>query len=162
VCLDQAGDVAITRTIYDRFPLDKGHLVLSPGPGSGGAEDLIREILIRLSMLWRLPTRLQCGGNAIAEDERATVEWEISWALTRAGITDLWVLNANLANAFAWLWLRDTAEREHLRLTLHTTAAPDTLQAAALTGCQVRMLDPNQLLPKGRTTPWWSRPRRTD
>lgn len=155
MCIDLADDVAVTRAVHDKFLLDDGHLVLSPGPGAGGAEDLMREILIRLDVLWRLPTRLQCGRNPIVGDDRAAVQWEISWALTRAGVADLWVLHADLATAFAWRWLRETVECEHLHLTLHTTVVPDFYQVAALNGARVRILDLERLCPQGRRPSWW-------
>lgn len=103
--------------------------------------------------------RLRPGRVVLAGEDRAIAEWEISWALTRAGITSLWCLDADNANPLAWRWLRDTAEREDLRLVLHTTTVPDTATGAALTGCRVRTLSPQQLRGASRpSVPEWRRP----
>jgi len=123
----------------------RGHLVLTVGPKAGAVEDLIRGMLVGLHVLWRLPPRLRPGRVPLGGEDRAIAEWEISWALTRVGITSLWVLDADHASMFGWRWLRDTAEREGLRLIPHTTTVPDTWQAAALTGCRVRTISPEQL-----------------
>jgi len=114
-------------------------------PGTGAVDHLIRTLLIRLHVLWRLPRALQRSQTTLTVEDRAAAEWEISWALTRTGTTSLWVLDADHADVFAWRWLRHTAEREDLRLILHMTTTPDTQQAAALSGCRVRDLNPNQL-----------------
>lgn len=149
VCVDLDDDAAVIRTIHHRFVPDRGHLVLTVSPQGGTAEHLIRTMLIELNVLWRLPTHLQRSGVSLAGQDRAAAEWEISWALTRTGATHLWVLDADRATMFAWRWLRDTAEREDLHLTLHTTAVPAAAQVAALTGCRVRALSPDQLLGLG-------------
>ncbi len=102
-------------------------------------------MLLTLNVLWRLPAKLRPGGVSLNEEGRAIAEWEISWALSRLGITSLWVIDADRANLFAWLWLRHTAQREAIRLVLHTTTVPDRWQAAALAGCRVRAVSPEQL-----------------
>lgn len=156
LCVDLDDNPAVPRAVHNRYGHRRGHLILRPGPDTGTTEDLMHETLSRLHVLWRLPTRLQRSCSPILGDDRAAVEWEMSWALTRAGITTLWVLNANSASAFAWQWARTTAHREQLRLILHTTAVPNFGQAAALTGCHVRMLHPARLRPAACTPPWWS------
>ena len=158
VCVDLADNAETIRAIHRRFTSAHGHLVLTVAPGSGAVEDLIRSTLMRLNVLWRLPTRLRPGRVVLAGEDRAIAEWEISWALTRAGITSLWCLDADNANPLAWHWLRDTAEREDLRLVLHTTTVPDTVTGAALTGCRVRTLSPQQLQGASRpSVPGWRR-----
>jgi len=150
VCVDLDDDVEIIRAIHRQFVLAHGRLVVTAAPQAGTVDHLIRAMLIGLNVLWRLSTHLQCARVSLVGEERAAAEWEISWALTRTGITDLWVLDAHAANAFAWRWLRDTAEREDLRLVLHTTTVPDTAQGAVLTGCRVRTLSPERLRGPGR------------
>ena len=145
VCVDLDDDVAVIRGIPRACVLDRGHLVLTAAPASS-ADDLVRAMLITLNVLWRLPARLRPGGGSLNDVGRDIAEWEISWALSRVGITSLWVIDADRAKLFAWLWLRHTAEREDLRLVLHTTTVPDHWQAAALTGCRVRTISPEQLL----------------
>ena len=145
VCVDLDDDAALIRGIHRTFVLSGGQLVVSAAPGSR-ADDLIRTMLITLNVLWRLPARQRPGGVSLNEEGRAVAEWEISWALSRVGITSLWVIDADKANLFAWLWLRHTAQREDLRLILHTTTVPDRWQAAALAGCRVRAVSPKQLL----------------
>lgn len=145
VCVDLDDDVAVIRGIHRACVLDRGPLVLTAAPASS-ADDLVRAMLITLNVLWRLPARLRPGGVSLNDVGRDIAEWEISWALSRVGITSLWVIDADRANLFAWLWLRHTAEREDLRLVLHTTTVPDHWQAAALTGCRVRTISPEQLL----------------
>lgn len=145
VCVDLEDDAALIRGIHRTFALAHGHLVVSAAPGSS-LDDLVRTMLITLHVLWRLPAKLRPGGVSLNEDGLAIAEWEISWALSRVGITSLWVIDADQANLFAWLWLRHTAQREDLRLLLHTTTVPDRWQAAALAGCRVRAVSPEQLL----------------
>lgn len=142
--MDLDDDVELIRAIHRRFVAAGGNLVLTAIPASR-VDDLVRTMLIALDVLWRLPSKLRPGGVTLAGESRAIAEWEISWALTRVGITSLWVLDADRANLCAWRWLRDTAERENLRLILHTTTVPSPLQAAALSGCRVRTLSPEQL-----------------
>jgi len=150
VCVDLDDDVAVIRAIHHRFGQDRRHLVLTVCPQAGTVEHLIRSMLIELNVLWRLPTHVQRSGVSLEGQDRAAAEWEISWALTRTGITHLWVLDAHRASMFAWRWLRDTADREDLHLTLHTTAVPADVQVAALTGCRVRALSPELLSGLGR------------
>jgi len=151
VCVDVDDNAELIRAVHRRFVPTRGHLVLTVVPKAGAVEDLIRGMLVGLHVLWRLPARLRSGRVPLAGEDRAIAEWEISWALTRVGITSLWVLDADHANLFAWRWLRDTAEREDLRLILHTTTGPDAWQAAALAGCRVRTLSPERLLGQGRS-----------
>lgn len=132
------------RSIHRTFTLAQGHPVLTAAPASS-ADDLIGRMLIALNVLWRLPAKLRPGGASLKKEGRAIAEWEISWALSRVGITSLWVIDADQANLFAWLWLRHTAQREDLRLLLHTTTVPDRWQAAALAGCRVHAVSPEQL-----------------
>jgi len=150
VCVDLDDDAAVIRTIHHRFVPDRGHLVLTVSPQGGTVEHLIRAMLIELNVLWRLPADLQRSGVPLEGQDRAAAEWEISWTLTRLGITHLWVLDAHRATMFAWRWLRDTADREDLHLTLHTTAVPADVQVAALTGRVVRALSPDLLSGLGR------------
>lgn len=163
VCVDLDDDVAVIRAIHHRFGPDRGHLVITVCPQAGTVEHLIRAMLIELNVLWRLPADLQRSGAFLEGQDRADAEWEISWALTRLGITRLWVLDADRATMFAWRWLRDTADREDLHLTLHTTAVPAAVQVAALTGCRVRALSPDLLSDLGRPSlrespsPGWSK-----
>lgn len=145
VCVDLDDDVAVIRGIHRACVLGCGHLVLTASPASS-ADDLIRAMLLALNVLWRLPARLRPGGVSLNDVGRDIAEWEISWALSRVGITSLWVIDADHANLFAWLWLRHTAEREDLRLVLYTTTVPDRWQAAALAGCRVQTVSPEQLL----------------
>jgi hypothetical protein len=145
VCVNLDDDVAVVRGIHRTFALAQGHLVVTAAPASS-ADDLIRTMLITLNVLWRLPARQRPGGVSLNDVGRAIAEWEISWALSRVGITSLWVIDADQANLFAWLWLRHTAQREALRLFLHTTTVPDRWQAAALAGCRVHAVSPEQLL----------------
>jgi len=145
VCVDLDDDVEVIRAVHRRCAQARGHLVVTAGPKAASVDHLIRTLLIRLHVLWRLPRALQRSRTALAVEDRAAAEWEISWALTRTGITSLWVLDADHADVFAWRWLRRTAECEDLRLILHMTTAPDTQLAAALSGCRVRDLNPNQL-----------------
>ncbi len=145
VCVDLDDDVDVIRGIHRSFTLARGHLVLTAAPASS-ADDLIRTMLIALNVLWRLPAKQRPGGVSLNEVGRAIAEWEISWALSRVGITSLCVIDADQANLFAWLWLRHTAQREDLRLFLHTTTVPDRWQAAALAGCRVHAVSPEQLL----------------
>ena len=118
VCVDLDDDVDVIRGIHRSFALTRGHLVLTAAPASS-ADDLIRTMLIALNVLWRLPAKQRPGGVSLNEVGRAVAEWEISWALSRVGITSLWVIDAGQANLFAWLWLRHTVQREDLRLFLH-------------------------------------------
>ena len=145
VCVDLDDNAEVIRGIHRDFALTHGNLVVTAPPASS-ADDLIRTILITLNVLWRLPAKLRPGGVSLNDEGRAIAEWEISWALSRVGITSLWVIDADRANLFAWLWLCHTAEREDLRLVLHTTTVPDHWQAAALTGCRVQTISPEQLL----------------
>lgn len=145
VCVDLEDDVDVIRGIHRNFTLAQGHLVLTAAPAAG-ADDLIRTMLITLNVLWRLPAKQRPGGISLNEDGRAIAEWEISWALTRVGITSLWVIDADQGNLFAWLWLRHTAQREGLRLFLHTTTVPDRWHAATLAGCRVHAVSPEHLL----------------
>ncbi len=145
VCVDLDDDVTVIRGIHRNFVLAQGHLVLTAAPATS-ADDLIRKMLITLNVLWRLPAELRPGGVSLNEEGRAIAEWEISWALSRVGITSLWVIDADQANLFAWLWLRHTAQREDLPLFLHTTTVPDRLQAVTLAGCRVHAVSPEQLL----------------
>ena len=145
VCVDLDDDVDVIHGIHRSFTLARGHLVLTAPPASS-ADDLIRTILITLNVLWRLPAKQRPGGVSLNEAGRAIAEWEISWGLSRVGITSLWVIDADQANLFAWLWLRHTVQREELRLFLHTTTVPDRWQAAALAGCRVHAVSPKQLL----------------
>lgn len=144
LCVDLDDDVDVIRGIHRTLTLDEGHLVVTAAPAST-ADDLIRTMLLTLNVLWRLPAKLRPGGVSLNEEGRAIAEWEISWALSRLGITSLWVIDADRANLFAWLWLRHTAQREAIRLVLHTTTVPDRWQAAALAGCRVRAVSPEQL-----------------
>lgn len=144
VCIDLDDDVDVIRGIHRNVVLARGHLAITAAPASS-ADDLIRTMLISLNVLWRLPAKQRPGGVSLSEDARAIAEWEISWALSRVGITSLWVIDADHANLFAWLWLRHTAQREDLRLLLHTTTVPDRWQAAALAGCRVQVVSPEQL-----------------
>ena len=144
VCVDLDDDIDVIRGIHRSFVLARGHLVLTAAPASS-ADDLIRKMLITLNVLWRLPAKLRHGGVSLNGEGRAIAEWEISWALSRVGITSLWVIDSDQANLFAWLWLRHTAQREDLRLFLHTTTVPDRWQAAALAGCSVHAVSPEQL-----------------
>lgn len=153
LCVDIDDDIDVIRTVRRRYVLDRGCVVLTVGPQAGSVEDLIRALLRSLSVLWRLPGRQQRGRAAMTGEDRAAAEWELSWALTRAGVTDLWVIDADAASTLAWWWLRDTAEREGLRLTLHTTTVPDAPHAAALTGCRVRLLNPDRLRAPSRPPP---------
>lgn len=145
VCVDLDDDVAVISGIHRNFVLARGHLVLTAAPASS-ADDLIRKMLITLNVLWRLPAKQRPGGVFLNEVGRAIAEWEISWALSRVGITSLWVIDADKANLFAWLWLRHTAQREDLHLFLHTTTVPDRWHAAALADCRVHAVSPEQLL----------------
>jgi len=56
----------------------------------------------------------------IAGDDLAAVRWEISWGLHRGGVTELWVLRAEHVGYLGWMWLRQVAEDEQLRLVLLT------------------------------------------
>ncbi len=145
VCVDLDDDVAVISSIHRNFVLARGHLVLTAAPASS-VDDLIRKMLITLNVLWRLPAKQRPGGVFLNEQGRAIAEWEISWALSRVGITSLWVIDADKANLFAWLWLRHTAQREDLRLLLHTTTVPGRVHAAALSDCRVHAVSPEQLL----------------
>ena len=145
VCVDLDDDAALILGIHRTFALAGGHMVVSAAPG-GSVDDLIRTMLITLHVLWRLPAKQRPGGVSLNDEGRAIAEWELSWALSRVGITSLWVIDADHANLFAWLWLRHTAQQEDLRLFLHTTTVPDRWQAAALVGCRVRVVSPEQLL----------------
>ena len=151
MCIDLDDDADVIRGIHRDFVLAQGHLVVTTAPATS-VDDLIRTILTTLNVLWRLPSKLRPGGVSLDEGGRVIAEWEISWALSRVGITSLWVIDADRANLFAWLWLRHTAQREGLRLVLHTTTVPDRWQAAALAGCRVRAVSPEQLPnPQGRS-----------
>lgn len=150
VCVDLDDDADLIRGIHRDFVLTNGHLVVTAAPATS-ADDLIRTMLITLNVLWRLPAKLRPGGVSLDDEGRAIAEWEISWALSRLGITSLWVIDADQANLFAWFWLRHTAQREALRLFLHTTTVPDRWQAAALACCRVHAVSPEQLQnPQGR------------
>lgn len=118
-------------------------------------------LLAALGALWRIPDRLQTGRASIAGEGLAAANWEISWALHRAGITELWVLRAGTVGFLAWRWLRHMAEREDLRLVLMVSGEPPgPEQAAALRGCHVQLLDPDRLgRPRARPSPpWWQTP----
>ena len=144
VCVDLDDNAEVIRGIHRDFALTHGNLVVTAPPASS-ADDLIRTILITLNVLWRLPAKLRPGGVSLNDEGRAIAEWEISWAMSRVGVTSLWVVDADQANLFAWLWLRHTAQREAVRLFLHTTTVPDCWRAAALAGCRVHVVSPEQL-----------------
>ncbi|HET9872209.1 MAG TPA: hypothetical protein VFP89_06395 [Propionibacteriaceae bacterium] len=144
VCVDLDDEADVIRGIHRDFVLAEGHPVVTAAPANS-ADDLIRTMLLTLNVLWRLPAKLRPGGVSLHDEGRAIAEWEISWALSRIDITSLSVIDADQANLFAWLWLRHTAQREALRLFLRTTTIPDPWQAAALAGCRVRAVSPEQL-----------------
>lgn len=110
-------------------------------------------------MLWRIPRRLHSGRAVIAGDDLAAVRWEISWGLHRGGVTELWVLRAEHVGYLGWMWLRQVAEDEQLRLVLLTRGRPpNARQVAALRGCCWHHLNPDRLRLGGHPDPpkpWW-------
>lgn len=162
VCFDPDDDVAITHAVHARCTRGSGCIALAPGPDTGTAEQLQLHLLLTLGVLWRMPRRLQSGRTYLSEKDLAVVGWEISWALHRAGITELWVLRAEQVGITGWAWLRDIAEREQLRLVLMNRGhPPEAYHLAALRGCQLHRLNPDQLRPAGHPeppAPWWQHP----
>lgn len=160
VCFDPDDDLELTRGAHARCRPGSGRIAVAPGADTGTQVPLMLHLLCALSVLWRIPRRLHSGRAVIAGDDLAAVRWEISWGLHRGGITELWVLRAEHVGYPGWLWLRELAEDEQLRLVLLTRGRPPTAsQVAALRGCCWHHLNPDRLRPGGAhpdpPRPWW-------
>jgi hypothetical protein len=90
VCFDPDDDIAIAAAVQARCRPGTGRLAVAPGPGTGHVEALMLHLLAALGILWRIPHRLHSGRALITGADLTLVDWEISWALHRAGITELW------------------------------------------------------------------------
>lgn len=159
VCFDPRDDVAVIRAVHARCAAG-GQVALSPGPEAAAADTLALSLACALGVLWRVPRRLRNGRGVFSDDNRAQVEWEISWALHRDGIGVLWVLDAGRVGLPGWRWLHRLAVRERLHVVLLVARdPPDRWQAAALQGgASPQLLAPERLHPGPETPPWWHRP----
>ncbi len=161
VCFDPDDDLELTRGVHARCRPGSGRIALAPGPdtGTGTEVQLMLHLLCALSVLWRIPRRLHSGRAVIAGDDLAAVRWEISWGLHRAGVAELWVLRAEHVGYLGWMWLRELAEDEQLRLVLLTRGRPpNARQVAALRDCCWHHLNPGRLRLGGHADPprpWW-------
>ena len=160
VCFDPDNDAAVVRAVRYRCRPGSGRLALAPCPEHAPTDHLMAEMLASLGVLWRLPFRLPRLQAPVTDAQLAIVEWELSWALHEAGVTEVWVLGAQWLAPLAWLWLRHTAEREGLHLVFVASGDPSSADhGAALAGCRVHQVDPARLAPSGhRGLPWWSHP----